>query len=56
MLSRCCKKSIYVWSANEGTSYYVCYECDQATDPISLIEKGEQDDTRIQKEVKRAVS
>ena len=33
--SRCHKASVYVYSGNEGTSFYVCSHCDQACDTMS---------------------
>lgn len=32
IVSRCCKDEVYVYSAHEGTSFYVCTKCDRPCD------------------------
>lgn len=34
IVSRCCKKPVFVHSADEGTAYYVCKACHRACDTI----------------------
>lgn len=42
LLSRCCKKEIWVYSGNEGTSFYVCNCCDRACDTIESKDMGRE--------------
>lgn len=37
ILSRCHRDKVYVYCANEGTSFYVCEHCDKACDTISVV-------------------
>lgn len=34
IVSRCCRKNVWVHSGGEGTSYYVCGKCDHACDTL----------------------
>jgi len=34
IVSRCCKKDVWVYHGNEGTSFYVCGCCDMACDTL----------------------
>jgi hypothetical protein len=47
VLSKCCKHQVFVYSANEGTSFYVCDQCQRACDTIdSLTVKDDLHDAR----------
>jgi len=37
IVSRCCKEAVYVYSADEGTSFYVCGKCNHACDTVCSI-------------------
>lgn len=44
--SRCCRATVWVYSGNEGTSFYVCDACDMACDtitPLNLNIKDSED-------------
>lgn len=43
IISRCCKQSVHVYHANEGTSFYVCNGCERACDTISSTTRMEHD-------------
>lgn len=46
VISRCCRDKVYVYSANEGASFYMCYKCDQDCETMfhEEHEEGSQDD------------
>ena len=35
IVSRCCKKQVWVYHGNEGTSFYVCDNCTLPCDTIN---------------------
>jgi hypothetical protein len=58
IISRCCKKSVYVYTINDGDAHYVCNACDFPCDTItslSLIRNG-QDDIRNDGEIEAVIS
>ncbi len=45
VVSRCHQASVSVYSANEGTSFYVCSSCENACDTIAYRDNyGMKDD------------
>jgi len=38
-ISRCCRTPVFVYSADEGTSFYVCGVCDIACD---IVEENQE--------------
>lgn len=56
VLSHCCKSTVWVYSSDEGTSFYICYKCDMACDTLSESSSGEsRNDTRITSEIEAIV-
>jgi hypothetical protein len=58
VISRCCKKGVYVNCTSEGTSFYVCCRCDNACDTIAEGRSlgGTQYDARREAEIEGAIS
>jgi len=57
IVSRCCKHEVYVFSANEGTSFYLCGKCNRPCDTVfSLgLNNAGHDDTRSKAETQAVI-
>lgn len=47
VISRCCKKPVYVYCGGEGTSFYLCGRCDMPCDTLceaTLIKDDDYDE------------
>ena len=58
ILSRCCKKPVYVYNGQDGTLFYACYGCETSCDTIALWNKHKElnDDTGCQTKVETIAS